>query len=131
MKGKRIKSIKRVCELALERKCIVHDYPMTGEHRIPAAFVQNYMASFLQRYIDNGWIYEYKAKPISKSKPKKNTGIVTGHMLYKRIDEQYAKDVADGKIKIAKVEALISPQNQKLFNEMMSNKKKPKRRTKK
>lgn len=64
MKGPKIKTVDRVCELALERKCVVlHMGMLQNPCRLTAAFVQNWQAVVLYRSIQRGmWEYVPKAR---------------------------------------------------------------------
>lgn len=56
MRGAKIETVARVCELALERKCVTGGHP--AMRRIPAAFLQNMQARLVCRYLRDG-LWEY------------------------------------------------------------------------
>ena len=58
MKGKKVKSLKQLCALAMQRKAVVCNHG-GGYTRQPAAFVQNMMGFRLNILINEG-MYEYK-----------------------------------------------------------------------
>jgi hypothetical protein len=59
MKGKQIKTIKRICDLAKKRKAV---WVGSFKHSYSAAFIQNWSAGQLQMMVDNGMIFEYIPK---------------------------------------------------------------------
>jgi hypothetical protein len=59
MKGKQIKTVKRVCDLALMKKSV---WVGTFQKPCSAAFIQNWSAVYLQGMIDYRKIFEYKPK---------------------------------------------------------------------
>lgn len=58
MKGRQITNINQVLKLAKEGKCVV--VMMFKPTRIPAAFLQNWQARLLQRFIENNLVFKYK-----------------------------------------------------------------------
>ena len=59
MKGKQVKTVKRICDLAKKEKSVL---VVHFKNPCPAAFIQNWSAAYLQMMVDNGRIFEYKPK---------------------------------------------------------------------
>jgi hypothetical protein len=64
MRGEKVESLKRLCELANEKKSVMvifcNNKVFGLDWRLmPAAFVQNMQGRLIQRFIDNGmYVYE-------------------------------------------------------------------------
>ena len=65
MKGKKVTSLKQLCDLALDRKSVVCESYCFRAHT-PAAFMQNLQGAVINRLIQRG-MYVYK-KPLTRKK---------------------------------------------------------------